>query len=70
MSKYVIGISVIWLWVLLIFTINGFNDRLQKLEQKGTFTVVCGKYKYRTTTHDYVGYDCNLLGGKTNDSRN
>ena len=64
MSKYVIGISVIWLWVLLIFAINGFNARLQKLEQKGTFTVVCDKYKYRETTHDYVGYDCKLLGGE------
>ena len=59
----------IWLFLTILcitrwFTEASFDDRLQKLEQKGTFTVVCGKYKYRETTHDYVGYDCKLLGGE------
>jgi len=38
--------------------------RFKKLEHKDSFTVVCGKYKYRQTTLDYVGYDCKILGGK------
>lgn len=68
MSKYLLLVSIIsWSIIILVLQTVSFNDRLQKLEQKGTFTVVCGKYKYRDSTHNYEGYDCKLLGGETND---
>ena len=68
MSEYKkIRLFLTILCITIGFTEASFDTRLQELEQKGTFTVVCGKYKYRNTTHDYVGYDCKLLGGIINE---
>ena len=62
-SRFSIILTSTTVFILVLVSIKQ-DARLQKLEQKGTFTVVCGKYKYRETTHDYVGYDCKLLGGE------
>lgn len=64
MGKGIVVIILVWSVIMIgLYTIDIY-DRLRKLEQKDSFTVVCDKYKYRPTTLDFVGYDCKILGGK------
>ena len=64
MSRYKVLLCLLALTLLLGFTALHFSARIQKLEQKGSFTVVCNKFRLRSTTHNYEGYDCKLLGGE------
>lgn len=67
MSRYKVLLCFLALTLLLWLTVLHFNARIQKLEQNGSFTVVCNKFRLRASTHNYEGYDCFILGGETND---
>ena len=67
MSRYKVLLCFLVLTLLVGFTALHFNARIQKLEQNGSFTVVCNKFRLRATTHNYEGYDCFILGGGNND---